>query len=223
MRFQRNAKIFRGRLDAAPLAGIFFLLVIFMLLASLVYTPGIPIQISGDAATKPAKVISINKDGAIVFDNRTYPTNAMEQFRADLRTIPPHSTLVLKTLPNAPRELVEQIHDIARMLELKFQTAGAGIELPVAQNFTGTTNPTVVVAINIAGQYFFENQIISKPQLKTQLAAEAKQSRSPLTLVVLADKGVEFDSIVQLTELAKQAGIADALLQQRPAAGKSFR
>lgn len=40
MRFARNARIFRGQLDAAPFAAVFFLLVIFMMLGSLVYTPG---------------------------------------------------------------------------------------------------------------------------------------------------------------------------------------
>ena len=40
MKFPRNARIFRGQLDAAPFAAVFFLLVIFMMLGSLVYTPG---------------------------------------------------------------------------------------------------------------------------------------------------------------------------------------
>ena len=139
MKFPRNAKIFRGRLDAAPLAGVFFLLVIFMLLASLVYTPGIPIQ------------------------------------------------------------------------------------LPSAQNTTGVSGPTVVVAINVAGQFFFENQIINEPQLTSNLTAAAAKASSPLTLVVLADKAVNYDSIVRLTQLAEQAGIKQALLQQRPIATKSSR
>jgi biopolymer transport protein ExbD len=150
MRFQRNAKIFRGRLDAAPLAGIFFLLLIFLLLASLVYTPGIPIQISG-------------------------------------------------------------------------KSARAAIELPSAKSFAGTTNPTVVVAINFAGQFFFENQIIGEPQLKSRLTAEANQATSPLTLVVLADKQVAYDTIVRVTQLAEEAGITKALLQQRPVVSKNVR
>jgi len=144
MRFSRNAKIFRGQLDAAPLAGVFFLLVIFLLLASLVYTPGIPIQLSR-------------------------------------------------------------------------------IELPSSQNFIGTTNQTVVVAINIGGQFFFENQIISEAQLQARLATAASQSHAPLTLMVLADKSVAYNTIVRLTQLAEQAGIKQALLQQRPTVSKNVR
>jgi biopolymer transport protein ExbD len=224
MRFPRNAKIFRGQIDAAPLAGIFFLLVVFLLLASLIYTPGIPIQISANAAgtSGARKNISITKEGAIVFANQTYKTNAMEQLRANLKKLPPQTTLVLETFPNAPRELVEQVRDMARIFDLGFETAGVGIELPSSENILGTTNPTVVVAINIAGQYFFENQLISEAQLKSQLAI-ASQARSPLTLVVLADKGVQYEAIVRLTQLAERAGIKQALLQQRPVAAKTPR
>jgi hypothetical protein len=40
MKFPRNARIFRGQLDAAPFAAVLFLLVIFLMLGSLVYTTG---------------------------------------------------------------------------------------------------------------------------------------------------------------------------------------
>jgi biopolymer transport protein ExbD len=53
--------------------------------------------------------------------------------------------------------------------------------------------------------------------------AAASQSRLPLTLVVQADKGVNYDVVVRLTELAEQAGIKQALLQQRPVVAKSSR
>lgn len=218
MRFQRNAKIFRGRLDAAPLAGVFFLLVIFMLLASLVYTPGIPIQISANAASAsaPRALISVNKEGEIVFENRTYPTNAWEQLRVALKNLSPKTTLVLKSSPNVPRETVQRLRDLTRLLELGFETGTSGIQLPTSTKVVGTTNRTVVVAINLAGQYFFENQLTSETSLKTRLAHEATNSTAPLTLIVLADKGVEYDSVVRLAQIAEEAGIRQALLQQRP-------
>jgi len=40
MKFPRNARIFRGQLDAAPFAIVFFLLVLFLMLASLVSLDG---------------------------------------------------------------------------------------------------------------------------------------------------------------------------------------
>ena len=45
MKFPRNARIFRGQFDAAPFASVFFLLVIFALVGSLVYTPGVRLRL----------------------------------------------------------------------------------------------------------------------------------------------------------------------------------
>ena len=46
MRFPHNTKIFRGQLDAAPFVGVFFLLIIFLLLNSgLVFTTGVRIRL----------------------------------------------------------------------------------------------------------------------------------------------------------------------------------
>ena len=45
MKFPRNARILRSQLDAAPVAAVFFLLVIFVILGSLSYTPGIHIEL----------------------------------------------------------------------------------------------------------------------------------------------------------------------------------
>ena len=45
MKFPRNARIFRGQLDAAPFAALFFLLVIFLMVSSLIYTPGVRLEL----------------------------------------------------------------------------------------------------------------------------------------------------------------------------------
>ena len=52
MKFPRNARIFRGQLDAAPFASVFFLLVIFVLLGKHLYAPGIQVRLpaAGDLA-----------------------------------------------------------------------------------------------------------------------------------------------------------------------------
>src|ERR1035441_8866734 len=68
MKFPRNARIARGQLDVAPFAAVFFLLVIFMLLGSLVYTPGARLQLQlpradGLAGTdKPTVSVVIGKE-----------------------------------------------------------------------------------------------------------------------------------------------------------------
>ena len=46
MRLPRNVKVFRGQLDAAPFAGMLFLVLMFLVLQSkLVFTPVIPLRL----------------------------------------------------------------------------------------------------------------------------------------------------------------------------------
>jgi len=134
VKFPRNAKIFRGQLDAAPFAGVFFCLVIFLLLALLVHTPGVRIQ------------------------------------------------------------------------------------LPAATDLPGTDHPSLVVAVDPAGQFYFENQLIQADELKARLQAAVKKSAEPLTLVVQADKSVKCETLVGLTLLAREAGMKEALLATLPRA-----
>ena len=224
MRFPRNAKIFRGQLDAAPLAGVFFLLVIFLLLASLLYTPGTPIQFSSNTvADVPRKNVSITKAGKVLFENRTYPTNLLEQLRDVFKNLAPETTLVLNAEPGAPRQIISQVQQMADVLSLRLESPGVAIELPSSQNSIGTDEPTVIVAVNLAGQFFFENQLITAPQLKLRLTTLAKESPAPLTLVVLADKNVKYGVVQNLVQLAEEAGIKKGLSASRPISGKRGR
>jgi biopolymer transport protein ExbD len=78
MKYPRNAKIFRGQLEAAPLAGVFFLLVLFMLLHShLVFQPGVRIQLPDDpgrpspGVAGPKAVVSMDTSGQLFYENQT--------------------------------------------------------------------------------------------------------------------------------------------------------
>lgn len=74
MKFPRNARIFRGRLDVAPFAAVFFLLTIFLLLASLLYTPGVSLQLpvtdSLPGTDRPTVSVAIDANGRLYFDNQ---------------------------------------------------------------------------------------------------------------------------------------------------------
>ena len=132
MRFPRRVQIFKGQMDAAPFASVFFLLVIFLLLnSSLVFPPGLKLR------------------------------------------------------------------------------------LPEAEELPGTSGPPFIVAVDASGLYFYQNQVISEEQLKTRLVSAVKQSREPLTLVVLADKSVSYETIIRINRLARSAGIHDAVLGTR--------
>jgi len=133
MKFPRSNKMLHGQLDAAPFAGVFFLLVMFVVLArNLVFTPGLPIH------------------------------------------------------------------------------------LPASVELGGTTNLIVTVAVDAAGQLYFDNQITTETRLCAALASEVHRTHEPLTLVVHADKDVKYEMLVRLGLLAREAGIKDALLATRP-------
>jgi biopolymer transport protein ExbD len=138
MKFPRNARIFRGQLDAAPFASVFFLLLIFVLLftlpGSLLHTPGIPVR----------------------------------------------------------------------------------IQPPIADALPGTDQPTISVAMDKAGNIYFENQIVSERYLSNQLSAAAQKISQPLTLIALRDKEATDESLVRLIELARKAGIANVTLAILP-------
>ena len=75
MRFPRNTKVFRGQLEVAPFAGVFFLLLLFLLLhSSMVFIPGIPIQLPEAAnlpgITRATVVVAVDRGGQIYFQNQ---------------------------------------------------------------------------------------------------------------------------------------------------------
>jgi biopolymer transport protein ExbD len=133
MRFPHNLKIFRGQFDAAPFAGVFFLLVIFLLLhSSLIFIPGVPIR------------------------------------------------------------------------------------LPETGPLPGVDRPTLVVAVDKDGQFYFESQVCSEDLLKEKLQTALAASTTPLTLVVQADKNVRSEVLVRLGMLARSVKIQEMLLATRP-------
>lgn len=207
MRFPRNAKIFRGQLDMVPLANVLFLLLIFILLASLIYTPGIPIQLSSDQSVGiPGKIISISRKGEISYDGRIYKLDEMEQLRKALKGLSNGEEVALKADPGAPKEIITSVR----------QALDNGIQLASSEYFSGTDNPILVVAVNWRGQLFYENQLVSKSELKEKLQKALGQSKEPFTLMVSADKSVETTILPDLSELANQLSIKQMILQVQP-------
>ena len=85
MRFPRNARILRSQLDAAPFAAVFFLLVMFMMLGSLIYTPGARVELQlphadGLAGTdKPTVSVAIDADGRLYYENQWIEEKALRR------------------------------------------------------------------------------------------------------------------------------------------------
>ncbi|MFO1475154.1 MAG: biopolymer transporter ExbD [Verrucomicrobiota bacterium] len=134
MKFPRNARIFRGQFDATPYASVFFLMLMFVLLGSLLYTPGVRVE-----------------------------------------------------LPSAD-----------------------------AEGLPGTDQPTLSVAVDAAGRFYYENQAIAADALQSRLKSAAAAAGVPMTLVVRADKSVTEEKLIRLALLARQAGIQTLLLATLP-------
>ena len=71
MKFRRNARMLGNPLDPAPVAAVFFLLVIFVMLGSLVYTPGIHVQLPAandlPGTDKPTVTIAVDANNRLYF------------------------------------------------------------------------------------------------------------------------------------------------------------
>jgi biopolymer transport protein ExbD len=83
MKFPRNARVFRGQLDAAPFAAVCFLLVIFLMLGSLVYTPGVRLQlpVAHDlpGTDKPTVAVAVDANGRLYFQDQLIEENQLKR------------------------------------------------------------------------------------------------------------------------------------------------
>jgi len=75
MKFARQANIFKGQLDVAPVASIAFLLVLFLLLNSaLVFPPGVritlPVASDLPGASGPSVTVAMDASGQLFFENQ---------------------------------------------------------------------------------------------------------------------------------------------------------
>ena len=100
MKFPRNARIFRGQLDAAPFAIVFFLLVIFMMLGSLLYTPGVALQLpfADDlpGTDKPTVRVAIDKSGRYYYENKSVEeAELLEDLKKAVSSISPQPLTLL--------------------------------------------------------------------------------------------------------------------------------
>lgn len=119
MKFPRNARIFRGHLDMAPFAGMFFLLLIFLLLGSLVYTPGVRIElpVANDLAgtDQPTISVAMDNNGRLFFRNQLVDEPQLrEKLKAALREAGGPLTLVVQADKHVSYELLVRLTLLAR-------------------------------------------------------------------------------------------------------------
>ncbi len=121
MKFPRNVRIFRGHLDVAPFAGVFFLLIIFLLLATLVYTPGFLIRLSKaptvelSGVSGPTVAVAVDPNGQLYYENQ--PIQKEELRRRLIKAAqksPEPLTLVIDADKAVTHEMEIQLAELAR-------------------------------------------------------------------------------------------------------------
>lgn len=206
MKFPRQAKIFRGELlDAAPAAGVAFLLLIFMQLSSLLYTPGVLVKLQNPAAT-----LHITADGRIHFGTNFYTEAEGGRLRDALRSSPAGPPFDLQADTNTPAREAARLGEFVNGI-FRIQPPGG------PRNLIGTDHPTVLVAVNFLGQYFFDNQLVGERELKEKfrdcLQAAPPESKD-LTLIVVGDQQASWSALTRLAQWAREAGIQETVLAE---------
>jgi biopolymer transport protein ExbD len=136
MKFRRNARPLRSQLDAAPFAAVFFLLVIFMMLSSLIYTPGARLALQlpqadglSGAAGRPVWV-AIDADGRLYYQNQWIEEKAL---RGQLQEAARKSTEALTLVIYADKAVSND-----RIMKLGVLARDAGIREAVLAGLPGS-------------------------------------------------------------------------------------
>jgi len=98
----------------------------------------------------------------------------------------------------------------------RIYTPGVKIDLPVADQQPGVDRTGPKVALDEHGRYFYQNRLVEPAVLKTQLQAEVARSTEPLLLVIMMDKKARVEDVIQLQQMAREAGIYEALIATLP-------
>ena len=131
---------------------------------------------------------------------------------------PRNSRLLRSSFDMAPFAAVLFLLVMFLMLGAFMPVPGArlSLQLPMANDLPGTDKPTVAVAVDASGRFYFANQMVTEDKLKSALRAAAQKSHPALTLVIHADKAVTYDRLIHLALLARDAGIQNTLLATLP-------
>ena len=117
MKFPRNTKLLRSPFDVAPFAAVFFLLVIFLVLAALLPTPGLRLPLADGlpGTDQPTVALAIDAGGRLYFANEivneTQLTNALHA--AESRS-PAPLTLVINADKTVTYEQLVHLSGLAR-------------------------------------------------------------------------------------------------------------
>jgi len=127
----------------------------------------------------------------------------------------PRNARVTKgSLEAAPWASVMFLLVIFIMLGGLLYTPGVHVQLPVTDELPGIDKPTVTIAVDASGRYFFENQYVppNSPSLTNRLRELVQAAPEKPVLIVQADKNVSLENLVRLTQIGRAAGFETTVL-----------
>jgi biopolymer transport protein ExbD len=145
VKFPRNARIFRGQLDAAPFATVFFLLVLFVVLGRHLYPSGVRLDLPSTGnldlpgTDQPTIPVAVTTNAIYYNDERVTDIEFSNELTAARKKISQPLTLVVEADKDVSEDRLIHIAVIAR---------GAGI-----QNLLLATLPRVFDSPEPPGQH----------------------------------------------------------------------
>ena len=123
MKFRRNVGLYRGSLDAAPLVTVFFLLVIFLVLGSRIYTPGVHIRLPAAAdvsgTDKTTFTVALDANGRLYHQNQIIEQKALRTRLAAAAKMSPDLVLIVLADKDVTEEKKEALFSIARAVGIR--------------------------------------------------------------------------------------------------------
>jgi biopolymer transport protein ExbD len=138
MKFPRNARIFRGRLDVAPFATVFFLTAMFLLMTSMVYTPGVRLELpTADdlpGTDRPTVAVALDGNGRLYFNNaQVSEKELLVRLRSTADRAGTPLTLVVHADKSATYEMLVRVTLLAREAGIS-EALLATLPRPLARN-----------------------------------------------------------------------------------------
>lgn len=220
--FPRKTKLFRGEFQAGPFASVFLLfLIFFTFTTAIVYLPGLPLKLEESGLRlQPGQVdrVEVTAPREIRFHSEVYRdfSSFETRLRQETATNARTRLLVVHAQPEADEETPRRIAQLAQDLKLMVDLPGVKLSLPVSDSLVVVTNPTLVVLVNMAGEIFFQSQLVTDDRLQSRLASAAREMARPPALLLVADRAVNYDTIARVGSIARAAGIEQVILSTRP-------
>ncbi len=138
MKFPRNARATKGSLEAAAWASVMFLLVIFIMLGGLLYTPGVHVELPATdelpGTDKPTITVAMDATGQLFFENQRVTDEGVltNRLRELIGAAPEKPALVVQADRNVSYENLVRLMQMGRSVGFE-TTVLATLQRPAAK------------------------------------------------------------------------------------------